>query len=138
KMKKLKSQNFLFIFLILILGCATKISENEKIALKNELKNMVKIDQIAAYIPQGKYKDYTPEQWNNFKDSVFTTNKTNLEKIYKKYGFLGFDKVGNEGSNDFWLLVQHCDEFPEFQKEVLKSMKREVEKNNANPNNYAY
>src|SRR5690554_1867636 len=137
-MKELKFLNFIFIFPVLILGCATKISESEKNALKNELKNMVEIDQIAAYIPQGKYKDYTPEQWNRFKDSVFITNKTNLEKIYKRYGFLGFDKVGKEGSNDFWLLVQHCDEFPEFQKNVLKSMIIEVKKNNENPRNYAY
>lgn len=99
---------------------------------------MVKIDQVAASIPQGKYKEYTKEQWTHFKDSVFTSDKIRVEAMFKKYGFLGFDKVGKDGSNHFWLLVQHCDKFPEFQKKVLKEMDKEVKKNNANPNNYAY
>jgi len=126
------------IFLFFIVGCATKFSESQKISLKNQLKEMVETDQIAAYIPQSKYKDYTTEQWNTFKDSVFTSHQNVLESIYKKYGFLGFDKVDKDGSQNFWILVQHCDDFPEFQKDVLKSMKQEVKNNNASPRNYAY
>ncbi|HLV47103.1 MAG TPA: DUF6624 domain-containing protein [Flavobacterium sp.] len=126
------------IFLFFIVGCATKFSESQKISLKNQLKEMVETDQIAAYIPQSKYKDYTTEQWNTFKDSVFTSHQNVLENIYKKYGFLGFDKVDKDGSQNFWILVQHCDDFPEFQKDVLKSMKQEVKNNNASPRNYAY
>ena len=99
---------------------------------------MVKVDQIAAYIPQGKYKDYTHEQWNNFKDSVFTSDKKRVESMFDNYGFLGFNKVGKDGSNHFWLLVQHCDKYPEFQKKVLKSMDKEVKRGNADSNNYAY
>lgn len=99
---------------------------------------MVKVDQIAAYIPQGMYKEYTHEQWNSFKDSVFTSDKKRVEVMFNKYGFLGFDKVGKEGSNQFWLLVQHSDKYPEFQKKVLKSMNKEVKHGNANSNNYAY
>lgn len=99
---------------------------------------MVEVDQIAAYIPQGKYKDYTQEQWHKFQDSVFTSDKLRVEAMFDKYGFLGFDKVGKEGSNHFWLLVQHSDKFPQFQKKVLKAMDKEVKKGNADPNNYAY
>jgi len=36
---------------------------------------MAEIDQIAANMPQGKYKDWPAPVWNNFKDSVFTTHK---------------------------------------------------------------
>src|SRR5690554_3463357 len=128
----------LFIFSIITFGCAPKISEMEKNALKKELKKMVEIDQVAAYIPQGEYKELTPDQWKIFKDSVFRINKNKIETIFNKHGFLGFDKVGQDGSNDFWLLVQHCDEFPKLQKDILRSMKKEVKRNNANPRNYAY
>jgi hypothetical protein len=58
--------------------------------------------------------------------------------MFKKYGFLGFDKVGKEGSNNFWLIIQHCDKYPEFQREVLKAMDKDVKKGNASPGNYAY
>ena len=129
---------YLIYIIIIFVSCATKLTENQKNNLNRELEEMVKIDQIAAYIPQGKYKDYSEEEWKKFKDSVFTNDKVRIEKMFSKYGFLGFEKVGKVGSNNFWLLVQHCDEFPEFQKKVLIAMEKEVKKDNANPNNYAY
>eukprot|EP01041_Mallomonas_annulata_P026420 gene26420-47734_t len=91
---------------------------------------MVKTDQIAAF--------HWEKEWDKYKDSVFTKHKIQVEKMFNKYGFLGFDKVGKDGSNDFWLIVQHCDKFPDFQKKILKSMDKEVKKGNANANNYAY
>ncbi len=121
-----------------LFSCATKITDNNRSQITQELNRMVEIDQVAAFIPQGKYKNYTKEKWNRFKDSVFNDNKTKVESIYRKYGFLGFDKVGKDGSNNFWLLVQHLDKYPEFQKDILRSMDKAVKKGNANPNNYAY
>jgi hypothetical protein len=122
----------------LVASCAVRLTDNKKTVLKNELAEMVKIDQVAAGMPQGVYKEYTKEQWNNFKDSVFTNDKIKAEAMFNKYGFMGFDKVGKGGSQHFWLLVQHCDKYPEFQKKVLAAMYKEVKKMNANSNNYAY
>ena len=119
-------------------SCAAKITESKKLELEKELKEMVVMDQIAAYIPQGKYKSYTTDQWEKFKDSVFSKDKVKVEAIFNKYGFLGFDKVGKDGSKDFWLLVQHLDKYPEFQKKILKAMDKEVVKRNANPSDFAY
>lgn len=126
-----------FTISIFAASCASKLVNNKKERLKQDLQKMVEIDQIAAYVPQGKYKNYTSEQWAKFQDSVFESNMKRVEKLYRKYGFLGFDKVGKDGSNHFWLLVQHCDKYPQFQKEVLSSMEKEIKKANANSNNYA-
>lgn len=123
---------------IFLTSCAAKFTDNKKTQLRKELGEMAEIDQIAAYIPQGKYKDYTQEQWDKFRDSVSSDNKTKIEGIFNRYGFLGFDKVGKDGSTHFWLLIQHCDKYPAFQKKVLKAMDKEAKKGNANPNNYAY
>ena len=125
----------ILIISIFLTCCAAKLTTDKKNYLRNELEEMVKVDQIAAYIPQGKYKEYTHEQWNNFKDSVFTSNKKRVEAMFDKYGFLGFDEVGKDGSNHFWLLVQHSDKYPEFQMKVLKSMDKEVKRGNAESNN---
>lgn len=122
----------------ILMGCAARLTTDQQARLKKQLKDMVEVDQIAANIPQGKYKELPRDQWEKFKDSVFAGNKAQAEVIFNKYGFPGFDKVGKEGSQHFWLLVQHCDQYPEFQKKVLKSMNRQVKKHNANPNNYAY
>ena len=128
----------------LLFGCKEKTHVKriveEKVefnqVLTNELKKMVEIDQIAAYIPQGDYKKMTDEQWNSFKDSVFTTHEKRLKQIFDQYGFVGFDLAGKEGSQNFWLMVQHCDHNPDFQKRVLEKMKIEVDKGNAKPSNY--
>jgi len=104
--------------------------------LADELKKMAKIDQIAAYIPQGEYKKMSTEEWKSFKDSVFTTHQKRLKQIFEKYGFVGFDLAGEDGSSNFWLMVQHSDHNPSFQKEVLEKMKLEVDKGNAASEEY--
>lgn len=134
----------LFIAGILFVGCKEKTAQKEHVQekvvfnqkLADELNKMAKIDQIAAYIPQGEYTKMTEEEWNAFKDSVFTTHQKRLKQIFDKHGFVGFDLAGTEGSENFWLMVQHSDKNPQFQKEVLAKMKIEVEKENANSSNY--
>lgn len=123
---------------ILLTGCKTKkLSELERENIKKELSEMVEIDQKYAGIPFGSYTTNTKKFFTD-RDSINKVNKEKIDNYIKKYGFLGFDKVGEEGSNNFWLIVQHSDNFTDFQKRVLKMMKKEVDKNNANKPNYAY
>lgn len=133
---------------LFVVGCKEKTTDKEEVQeeiqektefnqeLADELKRMAEVDQIAAYIPQGEYEKMTKEEWKSFKDSVFTTHEKRLKEIFDKYGFVGFDRAGEDGSKNFWLMVQHADHNPEFQEEVLKKMEIEVEKNNANPSIY--
>jgi tetratricopeptide (TPR) repeat protein len=67
-----------------------------------------------------------------------SSNMVVLKKLFKEYGFLGFEEVGKQGSNNFWLMMQHCDTDPKFQEEVLADMKKHIERKNASPSNYAY
>ena len=126
----------------LLVSCKTEkensVKKEYNQELVDELTSMVEIDQIAAGVPSGKYKELTKEEWQSFKDSVFAVTHKKAAEIYNKYGFVGYDLAGNEGSRNFWLLVQHLDFDPDFQEAVLKKMKIEVENKNANPENYAY
>ncbi len=115
---------------ILLTSCAVKLTDNTKAALTNELQEMANTDQIAAF--------HWEKEWEKYKDSVFTSHKMRVEKMFNKYGFLGYNKVGEGGSKNFWLIVQHCDKFPDFQMKVLNAMDKEVKEDNANSNNYAY
>lgn len=132
--------SFVIIFFVLFVACSSNqhLTDTTKNDIKRDLLDMVQIDQIAANPRQGVYKNFSNEKWDNFKDSVFSANQSKLKVYYKKYGFLGIDKVGKEGATHFWLLVQHCDKFPDFQKQVLRDMEKEVKKGNANGNNFAY
>ncbi|CAA0147908.1 Probable lipoprotein precursor [Tenacibaculum maritimum] len=128
-----------------LFGCKEKTSDKKKIEQKAEfnqnLADMItvraKIDQtVARGNPPEKYKIIGLEKWRDYKDSVFRDNKKILEKVLNEYGFPGIDLVGKQGSFNFWLMVQHCDFDPDFQKEVLQQMKIEVDKGNAIPRNY--
>lgn len=74
----------------------------------------------------------------HYSDSVFLVNEYRLRAVFDKYGFPGYDLVGEKGSNNFWLMVQHCDKNVGFQQSVLKAMEAELLKHNANPKNFAY
>ena len=139
----MKKLSLLFVVGLLFLTCAQAIGQSSKYnkiefnqGLADELKTMAEDDQVAAYIPQGKFKDWSTEKWNNFKDSVFTTHKKRLEEIFEKFGYPGYDLVGKMGSQHFWLMVQHCDSDPAFQRRVLEKLKIEVDKKNADGSNY--
>lgn len=119
-------------------SCTVQMTQEKRTSVREALEEMAKMDQIVAYIPQGVYKNYTREQWSQFRDSVNAVNKVRVEKLFNQYGFLGFDKVGQDGSHQFWLIIQHCDKYPEFQKKVIASMQKQVKKGNASPGDYAY
>tara|TARA_R110001606_G_scaffold103163_6_gene225875 strand:+ start:2402 stop:3088 length:687 start_codon:yes stop_codon:yes gene_type:complete len=131
---------------LLLIGCKQKTNKNEiadikmefNHALADELSKMVVIDQLAASnaYPPATYSHLTLEEWKTFKDNIFTTNQKRVKEIYDQYGFVGFNLAGQEGSSNFWLIVQHSDHDPEFQKEILEKMKIEVDKGNANSRNY--
>ena len=135
---------FLFVAGIILLNCRQPNGQNKKEEKKiefnqrlaDELKTMAEIDQIAAYIRQGKYKDWTIERWDNFKDSVFKTHKKRLEEIFEKFGHPGYSLVGETGSQNFWLMVQHCDSDIAFQSRVLEKLKIEVDNKNADGSTY--
>lgn len=134
---------YLFIFLgVLLIGCKDRPGEPSVVKtqfnaeLARELKAMREIDQIAAYIPKGEYKELNPEEWKAFKDSVFTTHQERIAGIFEEYGYPGYDLVGEEGEQSFFLMVQHSDHDTNFQQKVLEKMKIEVEKGNADPGHY--
>jgi len=121
---------------ILISHAQTKPVYNKTLA--DSLAQRVKIDQMAAGLPQGKFTDFNSPGWQNFKDSVFETHKRLLDDIYKKYGYPGKNLVGEQGAHFYWLMVQHCDKHPDFQQKILVAMKKQVDKGNATAIDYAY
>lgn len=123
-------------FLLFITNASAQRKINQ--TLIDSLNKWVIVDQIAANSFEGKYKAYTREQLDHFKDSVFTGHQVLLSKMFNEYGYPGYDLVGKKGSNQFWLMVQHCDKQPEFQQKVLAAMKKEVAKGNADPRDFAY
>ena len=137
-------KNLNFIFIILLISC----SSNQKITITNrgeiisELDYIGMIDQKYAGIPfeelTNKYGN--EKAWKIFetkRDSVSLDNQNRIKNLYLKYGYLGIKEVGKENSVKFWLPIQHADNNVEFQKKMLKAMKKQVKINNIHKRNYA-
>lgn len=108
-------------------------------ALADELATMVVMDQLAAsnWKPPAEYKNLSQEEWEDKKDSIYQTHTVRLKEIMKTTGYPGIDQVGKEGEYNFWLMVQHADFDPAFQKIILGKMEVELANNNADKSNYA-
>ncbi len=65
-------------------------------------------------------------------------NYFTLVEVFAKYGYPGYDLVGQQGEKDFWLMMQHQDQHPDFQESVLQQMKIAVDSNKASAANFAY
>ena len=72
--------------------------------------------------------------------NMFQTDSLNqvaAKSIIAKYGFPGYDLVGEDGSNGFWAIIQHCDNDVPFQQKALALMSAEVKRHNASGENFA-
>ncbi len=136
-------KQILFLLLILI-SCKSyqKISTSERENILSELDSIGNIDQKYSGIafPDLTNKYGKIDGWKIFeaqRDSVGIDNQKRIKKLYSKYGYLGYSQVGKEKSTKFWLPIQHADNDVEFQKKVLKDLRREIKKNNARKSEYA-
>jgi len=108
----------------------------------SELNAIKTIDQqYARGLPNKLIEKFGPKKaWEVFeikKDSVYLINQAKIKRLFKKYGYLGYKKIGKEASNDFWISIQHADNDVEFQQEMLIALKKEKSKNNAGKVEYA-
>ena len=74
------------------------------------------------------------DEWKNVGDA----DKILLKTLFKENGFLGFNEVGEQSSHNFLQMVQRMDADPTFQQEVLVVMRKQIEKINASPIEFAY
>jgi hypothetical protein len=72
---------------------------------------------------------------------LFETDADNtawLKTVVAEHGWLGITLVGEQGADDTWLLVQHADRDPAFQREALELLKRSAAAGDAPPQHVAY
>ncbi|AHJ97831.1 hypothetical protein Hsw_2236 [Hymenobacter swuensis DY53] len=91
------------------------------------------MQQLFKQLPDSADRDLVQVEKENF-----ARHQPLLEKIVRQVGYPGFQQVGEKSANNFWLLVQHADAYPAFQRQVLELMLSEVKRKNASPVNYAY
>lgn len=137
---------FLFVTILIIMGCkqrteTPKSLKNSSIKINTELvtrlKKMIELDQYASGVPQGDYQgDW--QGWFKYRDTISKKHKIQLEEILNNYGYPGFSMVGEEVSEDYFLMAQHCDFDVAFQQKVLEKLTLEVKNGNARGSNLGF
>ncbi|MDB5130866.1 MAG: hypothetical protein JWR02_615 [Mucilaginibacter sp.] len=114
--------------------------ERDSVLIK-KIDGMFKEDQFwrKEYIKINKKEKsgYTAETIQTNWGIADSLNEIKSKDIISKYGYPGYDLAG-DASDKFWAIIQHCDDDVPFQERVLALMKKEIAKNNASKNKYAY
>ncbi|MDB5963346.1 MAG: hypothetical protein JWP59_4640 [Massilia sp.] len=98
--------------------------------LRQELLAMQVVDQeVRSDLAKPDYKRWT---------EVHASNQRRLKEIVQQFGWPTVAMVGQDGAAAAWLLAQHSDSDPAFQRKVLELMAPLVEKGEASAKNYAY
>jgi len=106
-------------------------------ALRKELLNRVKKDQrVRADLPADTAK--ITRALVKRLESVDKANTAWLKRVVQKHGWPGKSLVGSDGAQAAWLLVQHADLDPEFQKQCLELMEKAVQVGEALAQNFVY
>lgn len=106
--------------------------------LSKTLDSLAYVDQWPMQRMFNQQPDSAARNLVQVEKENFARHQPILEKIVRQYGYPGVRQVGKKSAYNFWLLVQHADAYPVFQRRVLKLMLPEVKRKNASPADYAY
>jgi len=106
--------------------------------LSQTLDSLAYVDQWPMQRIVQQQPDSAGRNLEQVEKENFARHQPILEKILLQHGYPGIRQVGEKSASNFWLLVQHADAHPDFQRRVLQLMLPEVQRKNASPVNYAY
>ncbi|WP_432086374.1 DUF6624 domain-containing protein [Streptomyces sp. bgisy095] len=69
---------------------------------------------------------------------IDVANTAWLKQIIDRHGWPGIALVGEQGADEAWLLAQHADLDPDFQRHVLGLLEQAVDTGDALPRHLAY
>lgn len=137
----------ILLLLIVLLTAFQSYAQTETVklpAVAKQIDLMIEHDQSVAKkhidLMNQNVKSDAPEmkslmdEWKTTADA----DKIQLKILFKEYGFLGYKEVGEKSSHNFFQMVQKMDSDSTFQQEVLVVMKKQIEKINASPIEFAY
>lgn len=124
----------------------TPSDPQDKAWVQSKLKFMFDVDQYMRSQWQIPFKheytkaeaDYFNEQFGPRSESVDLADKSDLKELLKIYDWFRISTFGKVADGQAWIIVQHADLDPDFQKEVLKILEPLYPIGETSPENYAY
>lgn len=127
------------LFIALMISCKSGQKQDFDSSVGDEISRRAQLDrEILDSLSELELAGAVSEELEYKKDSILTANYQFAKNIFDTYGFPGISQVGEQCSNDYWLLVQHSDMDVSFQEMVSNEFGNQVAKNNASSQNMAY
>lgn len=119
--------NRVFLTVAILLTCGSLALAADWASVGEELRKMRDRDQAGIKAANGDPSKVEP---------VFRQNLVRLKEIVKESGWPTQNLVGEEGAQGAWMIVQHADFDPKYQREVLDILKPLSTKGEIHPEQY--
>ncbi len=106
------------------------------VELRHELLRRREVDQA----PRRKMRPGTPVDSADIErlKSIHGDNVEWLTQVIKERGWPGRSLAGIDGADAAWLIAQHADDYPDFQRQCLRLIEAAVATEEATTRNLAY
>ena len=119
---------------------------NDQLWVKKKLQQMFDVDQYVRGLVMNVYqRGYTqPEMQCAMSEfvprmsAIDAKDTSDMKGILKVYGWIKISGFGDLADNQAWLIVQHADQDPQFQKSVLAILEKLWPLGETSPKNFAY
>jgi hypothetical protein len=102
-----------------------KADQDVRFKITDWMKQFGNAESPRAEALQAKLSPAQKAEYKSLADTALRIDKENTERlaaIVEQYGWPTVTLVGKDGANAAWLLVQHADENPKFQRKCLDLM----------------
>ncbi len=124
--------------MLLIAGSATSPDPIDP-ALREEVAAMVQVDQEARMAMLAAFGEGAKTALQAAKVlAIDEANTAHMERVIASHGWPGRALIGESGSHDAWLLIQHADRHLAFQKRCLTLLEDAVARGDADGRDLAY
>jgi len=126
------------------------LKECENITIQEVLHPELQVELIKMYVDdqatRGNLMEDVIERYGLNKDEISRedgitvdgTNRERLKEIFSEYGFPTKEMVGKEAMQGIFLMIQHSDGDPDWQKSQLTNIEMAVKKGDMDGQSYAY
>lgn len=119
--------------------------EPEILAVQTDITRLWREDQSGRLaLIRSTTKDRTGADWWTQRRAVAHSTRIDADATRvigdyaDRYGWIDTKRFGGGVSAHAWILVQHADDHPEFQAEILEKMKPYVDRGETSKSNYAF
>ncbi len=120
-------------------------ASDEKAAITTRLQQMVAMDQyLRKFTQEGHVRGFSPQEHVAFGQqianrvaAVDVSNTAEMKVLLEKHDWFVISDFGARADNNAWLLVQHADKDPDFQRGIVARLEPLAARGETKPSHFA-